>query len=122
MAKRQFEDYLNFRNMITPRIIEILFLVSVLICVVFGFYITLVKGSVPETVPQNYRVLGGIAIVLLGPIFARVYCEVLILFFRMNETMTELKNINNHMSKKIERLVRQRSEHQHFKKQKRNNV
>ncbi len=117
MAKRRLEDYLKFRNMITPRIIEVLFLVSVLICVVVGFYITLIKGSVPETVPQNYRVLGGIAIALVGPILSRVYCEVLILFFRMNETMTELKNINNNMVKKIERLVRQGSE---FKKGERN--
>jgi len=107
MAKRRFEDYLNFRNMITPRIIEVLFWISVLIYVVVGSYIILVKGSVPEIVPQNYRVLGGIATVLIGPIFARVYCEVLILFFRMNETMTELKNVNSNMSRKIERLVKQ---------------
>jgi len=30
--------------------------------------------------------------VVLGPIVVRIYCELLILLFRMNETLTEIRN------------------------------
>jgi hypothetical protein len=36
--------------------------------------------------------LMGLGTMVLGPVIVRIYCEVLILFFRMNETLTDIRN------------------------------
>lgn len=74
-------EFLSFRKMITPIIIQILFWIGVVATVVGG--LGLMIGG------QGF---GGLLFLLLGPLFVRVYCEILILFFRMNETLTEIKN------------------------------
>ena len=83
-------DFFTFRTMITPIIIQILFWIGVAICIIVGI-IMIVQGF------DSYRggqvlVLIGFGYILLGPLFVRLYCEFLILFFRMNETLTEIKN------------------------------
>lgn len=35
----------------------------------------------------------GVAVLLLGPLGVRIYCEILIIFFRINETLTEMKHL-----------------------------
>jgi len=34
----------------------------------------------------------GIALILVGPVVVRLWCEFSILFFRMNETLTDIKS------------------------------
>ena len=37
-------------------------------------------------------VLAGLLVILLGPVVVRVYCEILIVIFSINDTLTEIKN------------------------------
>ena len=83
------EEYLSFRKMITPMVIKILFWVGVGLSVLgalgmiissFGRYGTGVAGF-----------FGGLLFLVLGPVAVRIYCELLILFFRINDTLTEIK-------------------------------
>ncbi|MCJ7520056.1 MAG: DUF4282 domain-containing protein [Anaerolineaceae bacterium] len=83
------EDFLKFRKMITPVIIQVLFWVGVAFSVI-GALITMVIGLTGNG--QGYLVLVGLVYLVLGPALVRIYCELLILFFRMNETLTEIKN------------------------------
>jgi len=99
--------------MITPIIIQILFWVDVVLCVVWGaVYIgkgvaaqgefqRQIQGRVflTEGSAGSYYawvgvgdVLVGVAIIIFGPIVVRVCYEILILFFRMNETLTDIRN------------------------------
>jgi hypothetical protein len=74
-------DFIFFRRMIMPILLQILFWISVLLCIITGiadFF--------------NHKILVGLQIIILGPILARISCEFLILFFRMNETLTDIKN------------------------------
>ena len=85
----KFRDFLNFRTMLTPVIIRVLFLLGIIGCIISGAFF------ISQGVGRPYgdeRVFMGIAIILLGPIGVRLLCEVMILFFRMNETITEIKN------------------------------
>ncbi|MDK2980746.1 MAG: hypothetical protein PWQ55_1093 [Chloroflexota bacterium] len=84
------DDFLKFRKMITPAIIQVLFWVGVAVSVIgslatmamsFGRY----GGGIGTF-------LGGLLMLVLGPVVVRIYCELLILFFRMNETLTEIKD------------------------------
>ncbi|MFA5689491.1 MAG: DUF4282 domain-containing protein [Kiritimatiellales bacterium] len=75
------EDFFNFKKMITPVIIKILFWIGIAIAVLSGL-IMLFSGAI----------LQGLMCIILGPIFVRVYCELLIVVFSINDTLTEIKN------------------------------
>jgi hypothetical protein len=81
-------DFLAFRTMLTPILIQVIFWVGVLICVAVGL-VYLGWGFKHETAEGVYK---GLAILILGPIGIRIYCEILIIFFRINETLTEIKH------------------------------
>ena len=57
----------------------------VLVCIVAGIFI-LVSGA------EN-SVLIGLAFIILGPIAVRIYSEILIVFFRIND---HLRHIDHH--------------------------
>ncbi len=84
------EDFLKFRKMITPVIIQVLFWVGVAGTVIAALVVMAMSfGSSGGGAAQF---LGGLILLVLGPVGVRIYCELLILFFRMNETLTEIKN------------------------------
>lgn len=83
-------DFLSFRKMITPILIQIIFWIGVALCVIGGI-VMIIMGAI-----KPYGGVGtvflGLAYIFIGPIVVRVYCEILIIFFRMNETLIEIKN------------------------------
>jgi len=80
-------DFFSFRTMITPVIIQILFWIGVAACIILGIGYIMV-GSRYGTGGPAY----GLLILILGPVAVRIYCEILIIFFRINETLTEIKH------------------------------
>ncbi len=82
-------DFWSFRKMVTPVIIEILFWVGVIICIVAG--LIMIGLGVKANLAQS--VLSGVLLLIFGPLAVRVYCEILIVFFRINETLTEIKHL-----------------------------
>jgi len=81
------KDFLEFRTMITPIIIQIIFWLGVAACIVMGliFIVAGIKYDARSGV-------AGFAILILGPLVVRIYCEILIIFFRINETLMEIKH------------------------------
>jgi uncharacterized protein DUF4282 len=74
-------DYLTFRRMITPVFIQIIFWVAVLAIVIAGI-VQIANGEAA----------GGVLILLLGPLGARIYAEILIVIFRMNDSLLDIRN------------------------------
>lgn len=85
-------DFWTFRTMIVPVLIQICFWIGLIACIVIGG-IT-IKNAYNEYHARwnEAQVMIGLAWVFLGPLVVRIYCEFIILFFRMNETLTEIKN------------------------------
>ena len=81
-------DFWAFRTMVTPVIIQVLFWVGVMVCIIAGL-VMIVMGI---KLPGEQMVLKGVLLAILGPLGVRVYCEILIVFFRINETLTEIKH------------------------------
>ncbi len=81
-------DFWAFRTMVTPVIIQVLFWVGVIVCIVAG----LVMIGMGIKLPGDQMVLKGVLLAILGPLGVRIYCEILIVFFRINETLTEIKH------------------------------
>jgi hypothetical protein len=84
-----FADFIDFRLMVVPRLIQVLFWLSVVVFLIGG--VAEIVFGVREG--DTRGCLTGIATLVLGPLFARMVAEVTILFFRINETLTEIKNL-----------------------------
>ena len=76
-------DFLAFRYMVTPVIIQVIFWLGIVV-IVFG---ALAQLSSPFGNP-----LGGLLLLVVGPLFWRVICELYILLFRIHSSLNEVKN------------------------------
>jgi hypothetical protein len=77
-----FKDFLAFRRMVAPILLQILFWILVVLNIVGSIYL-MTRGS--------YFVLLGLVNLIVETLIIRVIFELLIIFFRMNETLTEIK-------------------------------
>ncbi len=75
------KDFLTFRKMLAPGLIQVLFWIAI----VFFIY-TAVIDIIQHV---SYRVV--LEIIILGPLATRVICEILILFFRMNDNLKSIE-------------------------------
>lgn len=84
-------DFLTFRTMLTPLLIQAVFWVGSGLAVVVGLAY-LVRGLSVQYGGGPF-VFWGLVILLAGPLLVRLYCEIFIVFFRINETLTEIKHV-----------------------------
>jgi len=91
----ELNNFISFNKMITPTIIKVLFWIGVGFSIILGL-IQIITGF-NSYFGGGYQIFMGILTIILGPIFTRVYCELLILFFKMHET---IKEINEKLSSK----------------------
>ena len=78
----KMKDFLFFRKMITPMIIQVIFWISVIGVIIGGFVTMFSYGGF-------WR---GLLMVLLGPIAVRIWTELLIVLFKINDTLTDIRN------------------------------
>jgi hypothetical protein len=69
-------EFFSFRRMITPVLIQVIFWLGVAISVIGG--IGLIAGDRPGL---------GILWIVIGPLVVRVYCELLIVIFRIHDSL-----------------------------------
>jgi len=92
-----WRDFLSFRRMITPMIIKVLFWVGIGISVIAGI-IVLFGGLIAGVSGDGFgRILAGLVggplVMLLGILSVRIYSELLILAFQINETLTDIRTL-----------------------------
>ena len=78
------KTFINFEVMITPIIMKIIYL-AVSVVIVFGMLFTMFNGG---TTGFFLGIIGG----LLGLVYWRIFCELLMLFFSMHKELVEIKN------------------------------
>ena len=82
------EDFLLYRTMITPMLITVVSYILMGVTLLGGLGL-LVAGE------NDAARLGGLLVALLGPMYIRILAEVIIVLFRINNTLTEIKNLND---------------------------
>jgi membrane associated rhomboid family serine protease len=80
-------EFLTFRKMITPMIIQIIFWIGVALSVIVGLFAIITSLSYGAPLGA----LIGLLYMVVGPLVIRIYCELLILFFRMNDSLNQIK-------------------------------
>mgnify|MGYP006275853327 CR=1 FL=1 len=84
------KEYLKFKKMISPVIIQIIFWVGVTLTFLGGLG-TMINGLYTPY-GGGPQVFFGLIVMIVGPLSVRVYCELLILFFRINDSVTEIND------------------------------
>lgn len=73
-------DWLKFRSMWTPAIVEMIFLTGSILIVGIGLFYA-VEG---ESTEARW---GSLVVAILGPLLLRLYCEALVLPFKIHEAV-----------------------------------
>lgn len=81
MNDGKLKEFLTFKRMLMPILIQVLFWIGVVVVVIGGIY----------TMTQKSGALPGLLLIILGPIGVRLYAEMLIVIFKINDTLTEVK-------------------------------
>jgi hypothetical protein len=75
-------DFLSFRKMITPIFIQIIFWFAVVMAVIAAFGMMFQGGL---------NILIGLIFLVVGPFMARIYCELLIIMFRIYDELVAIR-------------------------------
>src|SRR5229473_4407229 len=82
---REMGDFLRFETMITPFVIQAIFWIAVVILIIAGIVQIVGSGG-------GIGVWTGLATIIIGPLLARIYCEIVILFFRINDHLRAIQH------------------------------
>ncbi|MGM8366173.1 DUF4282 domain-containing protein [Virgibacillus sp. W0181] len=104
-----FQDFLRFDKMLTPTIIKIVFWIGVVISVLSG--LGMVVGGLNSPWGGGFQVIMGLLTIVIGPIIVRIYCELLIIFFKMHETLHDIKGLLSNQSKATTGDIASSNEH-----------
>jgi uncharacterized protein DUF4282 len=82
-------EFLRFETMITPVLIQVLFWIAVVVSMVAGVIMMVAGGEPAERV-------GGVLLFIFGPLAARIYSEIFIVWFRMAEHLRQIDHNTQH--------------------------
>lgn len=82
--------FINFDRMITPLLIKLFFWLGV-IGIILASFVSIGFGLFSKN-GSLIQVIIGIVMLFLGPIFIRIYCEMLIVFFKMQESLVQIRD------------------------------
>lgn len=85
------DEFLKFKKMITPIIIQILFWIGAVCSVIFGL-LSIISGLSAD-IGGGAMVFMGLITMVVGPVIARIYCEILIVIFSINDTLGEVRDL-----------------------------
>lgn len=74
------QDYLAFRKMITPAFIQIIFWIGVVAIIVSGL------------LAMDQSILMGVLGLLVGLLVWRIYCELMLILFKIHERLGEISD------------------------------
>jgi hypothetical protein len=74
-------DFLRFKKMIMPYIIQILYWLCTVLVIITGFYIIFARQSLSK----------GLIIIILGPLVIRLICEIIMVYFRSYQTLLNIE-------------------------------
>jgi hypothetical protein len=76
------DDFLSFRKMITPIFIQVIFWLFVVLAVISAL-MTMFQGGI--------NILFGLIFLVVGPFIVRIYCELLIILFRIYDELVAIR-------------------------------
>lgn len=87
------KEYLYLNKMITPKVITVVYWLLLGVVVLYSLQTMFGMGENILTPGFTYwNFIQGLIILGVGLVLVRVYCEIIIIFFKINENLEDLKN------------------------------
>ncbi|WP_423188956.1 DUF4282 domain-containing protein [Alkalibacterium sp. f15] len=80
-VQQNSKSFFKFDNMITPKIIQIIFFLGLVISVLAGL-LMIVAGDMA---------FAGLVVIIMGPLLVRVNCEIIIVLFKIHEALQDIR-------------------------------
>lgn len=80
--------FFNFDEMVTPVIIKIIYWIGVALVVLSGL-VSIIAG-IGSHFGGGIQVLGGLLMIVIGPLFVRIWCELMIVLFEIHKNIVEI--------------------------------
>lgn len=95
-----FQKLTNFDTMITPTIIKIIFWVGVGVSVIFGIFTSLsglftMFSGFGDSFIGFFTFIFGLIIIVVGVLMSRVYAELMIVVFKIQESLHSIDQKTN---------------------------
>ena len=94
---KNWKDFITFRRMITPTLIQVLFWIGVVAILLSGtvmFFAGLIGGIREEDISMVFAaLLGAPLFTLVGLLLVRLYTELLIVIFRINDALHDIRDL-----------------------------
>ena len=84
------KEFLNFDKMMTPSLIKFIFYIGTALSILTGLF--MIGSGIMSPFGGGSMVFLGLLQIILGPFVTRIYCELLIVLFKMNESLQEINN------------------------------
>jgi len=88
--KRKASTFLKFDKMITPSIIQVIFYIGLALGLLVG--LINVFAGITSNYGGGIQVLFGLIIMVVAPLFIRLWCELTIVIFKIHEALEVIKN------------------------------
>lgn len=85
------KSFLSFDKMIVPVIIKVIFWLSMIGSFIFG--IGMIGYGIISSDGGIVEIMIGILSFFVGPIIMRIYCEMLIVVFKMQESLVDIRTL-----------------------------
>jgi hypothetical protein len=89
MASFDIKDCFDFEKMLTPVFIKVVYWLLLALAILGGL-IQIIVGLASKY-NSGRQVLMGLSALILGPIFVRIFCELLIVVFSINGHLADMK-------------------------------
>lgn len=83
--------FLKFDRMMTPIIIKTIFWLGVLFSIIAGLF--MIGYGILSSNAGFPQMIIGVIILFLGPFVIRINCEMLIVFFKMQESLVDIREL-----------------------------
>lgn len=93
----------NFDKMITPIFITLFFWMGIVAAMVGGF-ILIGFGMISDR-GNMIHIIGGVISLFIGPLLIRVYSEMLMVVFKMQESLIQIRDLQSEQMHMNQRLI-----------------
>ena len=84
------KTFLSFDKMITPTLIKIIFYIGIIMSTLTG--LSMILSGIRSPFGGGIQVFLGLLTLVISPVVVRVYCELLIVIFKIHDSLNEIKN------------------------------
>lgn len=84
------KDFFEFKKLITPSVIKVVFILGVVLSFFMGA-LDIKAGINAIDFGGSALIFSGILKIFFGPIIARVWCEIIVVLFKINDNLTEIR-------------------------------